>query len=92
MKYAPGQPVELSVVRERDMAVLEVRDHGPGISPEVQARIFERYQRASGKHSRESLGLGLYVARQIARAHGGELSVESAPGQGALFRLRLPLG
>jgi signal transduction histidine kinase len=92
MKYAPGQPVELSVVREQDAALLEVRDHGPGISPEVQARIFERYQRASGKHSRESLGLGLYVARQIARAHGGELSVESAPGQGARFLLRLPLG
>ncbi|MFL5353647.1 ATP-binding protein [Archangium sp.] len=92
MKYASGQPVELSVAREQDMAVLEVRDRGPGISPEAQARVFERYQRASGKHSRESLGLGLYVARQIARAHGGELSVESAPGQGALFRLRLPLG
>jgi PAS domain S-box-containing protein len=91
MKYAPGQPVELSVERQGQEAVLGVRDHGPGISPEAQTRIFERYQRASGRHSRESLGLGLYVARQIARAHGGELTVESTPGQGAHFRLRLPL-
>jgi PAS domain S-box-containing protein len=92
MKYAPGQPVELHVECEQEMAVIRVRDYGPGISPEARARIFERYQRASGKHSRESLGLGLYVARRIARAHGGELTVESTPGQGALFILRLPLG
>lgn len=91
MKYAPGQPVELSVERQEREVVLGVRDYGPGISPEVQARIFERFQRASGKHSRESLGLGLYVSRQIARAHGGELTVESSPGQGSHFRLRLPV-
>ncbi|HZI04340.1 MAG TPA: PAS domain-containing sensor histidine kinase, partial [Archangium sp.] len=92
MKYASGHPVELRVERQGNMAALGVRDFGPGISPEAQARIFERYQRATGKHSRDSLGLGLYVARQIARAHGGELTVESAPGQGAHFRLYLPLG
>jgi PAS domain S-box-containing protein len=91
MKYAPGLPVELYVEREERAAVLSVKDHGPGISPEAQARIFERYERASGRHSRHSLGLGLYVARQIARAHGGELTVESTPGQGSRFTLRLPL-
>ncbi|WP_158501702.1 ATP-binding protein [Vitiosangium sp. GDMCC 1.1324] len=92
MKYAPGQPVELGVERQEPRAVLWVQDHGPGISPEAQARIFERFQRASGKHSRESLGLGLYVSRQIARAHGGDLSVESTLGQGSRFILHLPLG
>jgi PAS domain S-box-containing protein len=92
MKYAAGQPVELHVERREQTAVLGVRDSGPGITPEMQARIFERYQRASGTHARESLGLGLYVARQIARAHGGELKVESTPGQGAHFLLHLPLG
>jgi signal transduction histidine kinase len=91
MKYAPGLPVELHVKREERWAVLSVKDHGPGISPEAQARIFERYERASGTHARDSLGLGLYVARQIARAHGGDLTVESTPGQGARFILRLPL-
>ncbi len=91
MKYAPGLPVELCVEREERTALISVRDHGSGISPESQARIFERYARASGRHSRSSLGLGLYVARQIARAHGGELTVESTPGEGSLFILRLPL-
>ncbi|HEX5749852.1 MAG TPA: GAF domain-containing protein [Archangium sp.] len=92
MKYAAGQPVELHVEHREGTAVLGVRDFGPGITPEMQARIFERYQRATGKHARESLGLGLYVSRQIARAHGGELKVESTPGQGAHFLLHLPLG
>jgi len=91
MKYAPGLPVEVCVEREARMAVISVRDHGPGIAPEEQARIFERYERASGRHVRNSLGLGLYVARQIARAHGGDLTVESTPGQGSRFILRLPL-
>ena len=91
MKYAPGQPVELSVERQEREVVLGVKDKGPGISSEAQARIFDRFQRASARHSRESLGLGLYVSRQIARAHGGELTVESTPGQGSHFRLRLPL-
>ncbi|WP_375768624.1 GAF domain-containing protein [Archangium gephyra] len=92
MKYAPGHPVELRVERQGDFAVIGVRDFGPGITPEAQARIFERYQRASGQHSRDSLGLGLYVAQWIARAHGGELKLESTPGQGSHFRLYLPLG
>jgi PAS domain S-box-containing protein len=92
MKYAPGTRVELSVTREGEAAVVAVRDHGPGITAEEQARIFERYQRATGTHGRSSLGLGLYVSRQIASAHGGELTVESTQGQGARFLLRLPLG
>ncbi|HSP78123.1 MAG TPA: ATP-binding protein, partial [Myxococcaceae bacterium] len=92
MKYAPGAPVELSVAREGAEAVVAVRDQGPGIAPEAQSRIFERFQRASGTHGRDSLGLGLYVSRQIARAHGGELTVESTPGQGARFVLSLPVG
>jgi signal transduction histidine kinase len=92
MKYAPGHPVELSVTREGRDALVTVRDYGPGISPEARARVFERFQRASLTHGRESLGLGLYVSRQLARAHGGELSVEAPPGPGSRFLLRLPLG
>ncbi|MCY1018889.1 PAS domain-containing protein [Pyxidicoccus sp. MSG2] len=91
MKYAPGQPVELSVESTDGAAVIVVRDWGPGISREAQARIFERFARASGEHARASLGLGLYISRQIARAHGGDLTVEDPPeGPGARFVLRLP--
>lgn len=90
MKYAPGQPVELTVEAAGPDAVVAVKDSGPGIAPEQQARIFERFQRASGEHTRSSLGLGLYISRQLARAHGGDLTVESTPGEGARFLLRLP--
>ncbi|QSQ22122.1 PAS domain-containing protein [Pyxidicoccus parkwayensis] len=91
MKYAPGQPVEVSVESSDRLAVITVRDWGPGIPREAQARIFERFERATGEHARASLGLGLYISRQIARAHGGELTVEDPPeGPGARFVLQLP--
>ncbi|MFP2931810.1 sensor histidine kinase [Pyxidicoccus sp. 3LG] len=91
MKYAPGQPVELTVEVVDDTVLIAVRDWGPGIPGEAQARVFERFERASGEHTRASLGLGLYISRQIARAHGGELSVETpSEGPGARFVLRLP--
>lgn len=93
MKYAPGLPVELYVERDGDLAVIAVRDWGPGIPPEARERIFERFTRATGAHARASLGLGLYISRQLARAHGGELSVEPTmeEGPGSRFVLRLPL-
>lgn len=92
MKYAPGQPVELSVDADGGAAVIAVRDWGPGIPTGADARIFERFERATGEHARASLGLGLYISRQIARAHGGELTVEAPPlGPGARFVLRLPM-
>ncbi|RJS21786.1 hypothetical protein DRW03_15705 [Corallococcus sp. H22C18031201] len=92
MKYASGLPVELSVECDHDVAIVAVRDWGSGIPPAARQRIFERFARASTEHARASLGLGLYISRQIARAHGGELDVEDAPdGPGARFVLRLPL-
>jgi PAS domain S-box-containing protein len=91
MKYAPGRPVELEVRQEADEVLVSVKDQGPGIPRETQEDIFEQFQRASVQHIQQSLGLGLYIARQIARAHGGELTVESHPGQGTRFILRLPV-
>jgi PAS domain S-box-containing protein len=93
MKYAPGLPVELYVERDEDMAVIAVRDWGPGIPAEARERIFERFARATGAHAKASLGLGLYISRQLARAHGGDLFAEPAPeGEpGSRFVLRLPL-
>ena len=66
---------------------LEVRDEGPGIPTDILPHIFERY--VSSRRS-TGLGLGLYLARRIAEAHGGELTVASEPGKGACFTLRLP--
>jgi len=65
-----------------------VRDEGPGIAPTLLPTLFDRFARAS---SSSGLGLGLYLARGIADAHGGTLSVESEAGKGTAFHLRLPL-
>ncbi|MCP3140004.1 GAF domain-containing protein [Pyxidicoccus xibeiensis] len=91
MKYAAGQPVEVTVESADGASLLYVRDWGPGIPRGAHERIFERFERATGEHARASLGLGLYISRQIARAHGGDLSVTSPQeGPGASFVLRLP--
>lgn len=69
-------------------AELEVRDDGPGVPVDVQARIFEAF--FTTKPAGTGTGLGLSVSRKIVQEHGGELVVESAPGEGAAFKLRLP--
>jgi signal transduction histidine kinase len=67
-------------------AIVEVIDEGPGIPAEQMARLFEPYQ----TDRPEGLGLGLYLAKRIARVHGGDLNADSAPGKGARFTLSLP--
>jgi two-component system, OmpR family, sensor kinase len=74
-------------VRERgEWARVTVVDEGPGIAPEVLPRLFDRFVTGS----QGGLGLGLYLAKRIAAAHGGDLTVESSPGKGARFSLTLP--
>jgi signal transduction histidine kinase len=89
-KYGPGKPISLTVKREGAVARLTVQDHGMGIAPEDQARIFERFERAVSENY-GGFGLGLWISREVVRAHGGRISVESAPGQGATFTVELPL-
>jgi signal transduction histidine kinase len=72
-----------------NMARLIVADQGPGLSEEQQSRIFEKFERL-GRSGDGGSGLGLYISRSLARAMGGELTVESAPGQGARFILDVP--
>jgi two-component system OmpR family sensor kinase len=71
-------------------AEIEVEDHGPGILPDVQARLFGRFERGGGVQ-RRGLGLGLYISREIVNAHGGTIEVDSQPGDGTTFTIRLPL-
>lgn len=92
IKYGAGHPVEIAVRREPDAAVLVVRDHGIGIAPEAIARIFDRFSRAVSVRNYGGLGLGLFIVRQIVEAHGGTVAVESRPGEGSTFTVRLPLG
>lgn len=91
LKYGSGQPVELRVrFTAADTASLTVRDYGIGISPENQARIFERFERAVSERQYGGLGLGLWITRQIVEALRGRVYVESGPGEGSLFTVDLP--
>lgn len=92
LRHSPkGVPIDVGLASERredgEWAVLTIRDEGPGIAPELMPRLFTRF--ASGPDS-TGLGLGLYLARSIAEAHGGTLTVTSSPGQGTSFQLALP--
>jgi signal transduction histidine kinase len=90
-KYGRGKPVDVRVAVSEGAAHLSVRDQGIGISPADQARIFERFSRAVAPGSFSGLGLGLWIVREIVRAHGGQISVRSERGQGAEFIVVLPL-
>jgi PAS domain S-box-containing protein len=91
IKYAAGQPIQVSASRDGDMAVVQVRDHGPGIPEDQLSRIFERFERAASKRHYGGMGLGLYVARQIVEAHGGTIAAANAIDGGACFTVWLPL-
>ncbi|WAN09430.1 hybrid sensor histidine kinase/response regulator [Stutzerimonas balearica] len=91
MRYGAGKPVQVSVSRVPDGACIQVRDHGIGISAKSLSRIFQQFERAEGSECSAGLGLGLYIAEQIVKAHGGRIQVESEEGKGSLFRVTLPV-
>ncbi|MBL8954672.1 MAG: PAS domain-containing sensor histidine kinase [Myxococcaceae bacterium] len=90
VKYAPGSPLEVKVAADGERVRIDVVDHGPGIAPDKQAVVFDRYERAGASPNAGGLGLGLYISRRIVEGHGGTLELVSAPGQGARFVARLP--
>ncbi|MET0178970.1 MAG: ATP-binding protein [Novosphingobium sp.] len=90
LRYAPeGSTVRLITAVEGSRGRLTVVDQGPGLSPGQQARVFAKFERL-GRSAGEGSGLGLYIARRLARAMGGDLTVASALGEGARFTLELP--
>ena len=92
IKYAPNGSIQIATRLQEDKALLTVCDDGPGIAAELQARIFERFERgASTEHTVGGLGLGLYIVKGIVESKGGSIRVESSPGQGAKFVVELPL-
>ncbi len=93
-KYTPAEgTVTLSLTAREGRALLSVTDTGPGIPPAEQERVFEQFYRSEQSRSRETggTGLGLPIARWIARRHGGDIALTSTPGKGSRFTLVLPL-
>lgn len=90
LKYGRGQPVKIVGRLEGDHAMLEIVDRGIGVPASELDRIFDKFERAVPSQY-GGLGLGLFITRQIVHAHRGTLQVESTPGVGSTFRVRLPL-
>lgn len=92
VKYcAAGDHVRIELRRAGDEVCVSVSDDGPGIPAEELPEIFERFERGAGQQGRPGFGLGLPLAREIARAHGGRIHATSKPGEGATFAVWLPV-
>jgi signal transduction histidine kinase len=95
VKYSPdGGAVCCAVGVSEHQVEMRVQDHGLGIAAEAQARMFQRFGRIVTPETSHipGTGLGLYLCRELARAHGGDITVESREGEGSTFTLTLPLG
>jgi signal transduction histidine kinase len=92
LRYAPSGAVQLTVIGKGGQVSFRVRDYGPGISPDQHAHLGEPFYRSDASRTRDTggTGLGLYLARQVARAHGGELTLEPCAGAGALLVVWVP--
>ncbi len=89
IKFSPeGGRIEVAIREEEDRVVALVEDQGPGIEPSRREAVFERFRSERSK----GVGIGLNLARSLARLHGGDLTAEAAPGGGACFRLEIPKG
>jgi signal transduction histidine kinase len=91
IKYGGGKPITIALWHDGDSARLAIEDRGIGISAEDQRRIFGRFERAVSSRQYGGMGVGLFIVDQIVRAHGGEIAVRSALGEGATFVVRLPI-
>jgi signal transduction histidine kinase len=91
LKYSPeSEPVAIRVESHDDTVAVRVSDRGPGLNPEEQRRIFDRFYRHARDARSEGLGLGLYITRMLVEQMGGSIHVESAPGRGSAFTVTLP--
>ncbi len=92
LKYGARTPVEVSAAAHGEQLRIRVRDGGAGIPASDRARVFECFERAVGQNERHSgFGVGLWVVRQLIQAMDGMVTIEDAPGRGALFTVTLPL-
>lgn len=90
IRYGDGKPVTVELYSEADGLVLRVIDHGIGISAADRERIFQRFQRAHDAPRSGGFGIGLWLSNKLVQAQGGTLELQSAPGMGSTFIVRLP--
>jgi signal transduction histidine kinase len=91
LKYGAGGVIELTLSADQGCARTTVRDEGPGIAPEDQRRIFEKFERAiANRGSKGGFGVGLWISNQLAVAMGGSIDISSAIGVGSAFTFRMP--
>ena len=90
LKYGAGAPIEISGEGDEAVVRLTVRDHGIGISPADQERIFLRFERAADERQYSGAGLGLWITSELVKALGGRITLHSVPGAGAAFTVVLP--
>lgn len=90
IKYAPGSAIDVVLRQTKEKAVVQLRDHGPGIPKESLPLIFERFYRARSEKA-TGTGLGLFICKQIIDAHRGKIWAESTLGQGTTFFIELPM-
>jgi len=89
-KYGAGKPVEVWLSDRGERVVLGIRDHGIGIDPADQSRVFGQFERAVSLRRFGGFGLGLWISRRVVEAHGGKISLTSEPGRGSTFTVELP--
>ena len=93
IKFSPvGSAITVKLRLEADQAVVEIADCGMGMSEEIQRHIFEKFYQGDSSHRSQGNGLGLALVHKVVELSQGQIQVESAPGEGSLFRVRLPLG
>jgi signal transduction histidine kinase len=91
LKYGGGTPISIRVGSDGQTARLVVEDRGPGIPVSERERVLRPYERVAGATSAQGLGLGLYIAAEIVKAHGGTIRIEGEDGRGARFVIELPV-
>jgi signal transduction histidine kinase len=90
IKYGSGKPICVSAWTQAEHSYVRIQDQGVGIPKDSQAKIFNRFERLPSTQKISGLGLGLYIVGEIVRAHGGNVRIDSTPGEGSAFTLELP--
>jgi signal transduction histidine kinase len=91
IKYGQHAPIEILLGRDQAIAIVEVHDGGPGMSPEAQRRVFDEFRRGDATPLAPGHGLGLWIVRRYVKALGGRVSLRSSAGAGTTFRVELPI-